>query len=104
VQVAAAFRDWGIPTAESIQAVRRETRDLPLIASGGIRNGVDAAKCLALGANLCGLAGQFLKAASKSYEDLQKTADMLTQQMRIAMFSVGISDVSKLNNDLLRKK
>lgn len=104
VQVAAAFRDWGIPTAESIQAVRRETRDLPLIASGGIRNGVDAAKCLALGANLCGLAGQFLKAAAKSYEDLQKTADMLTQQMRIAMFSAGISDVSKLNNDLLRKK
>jgi isopentenyl-diphosphate Delta-isomerase len=104
VQVAAGFRDWGIPTADSILSVRKATKDLPLIASGGIRNGVDAAKCLALGANLCGLAGQFLKAAAISFEDLQKTADMLTRQMRIAMFSAGVSEVSKLSIDLLRKK
>ena len=104
VQVAAAFRDWGIPTAESILAVRRETQDLPLIASGGIRNGVDAAKCLALGANLCGMAGHFLKAAAKSYEDLQKTANMLTRQMRIAMFSAGVSEVAQLNRDLVKHR
>lgn len=103
MQVAAAFRDWGIPTADSIQAVRRVSKSLPVIASGGIRNGVDAAKCLALGADLNGLAGLFLKAAAKSYEDLQYTAEMLTRQMRIAMFSAGVSEVSQLNANVLQQ-
>lgn len=102
IQVAAAFRDWGIPTADSILAVRRITQDLPVIASGGIRNGVDAAKCLALGANLSGLAGPFLKAAAKSYEDLQHTAEMLMRQLRIAMFSAGVSKLSQLNTEVLQ--
>jgi isopentenyl-diphosphate delta-isomerase len=102
-QVAAAFRDWGIPTAESILAVRRVTQDLPVIASGGIRNGVDAAKCLALGADLCGLAGLFLKAAAKSDEDLQHTAEMLTRQLRIAMFSAGAGEISQLHTKLLQQ-
>ncbi len=102
--VAAAFRDWGIPTAESILAVRRVTPEMPVIASGGLRNGVDAAKCLALGANLCGLAGMFLKAAAKSYDDVQRTAEMLTRQLRIAMFSAGVSDISQLNRDLLKQR
>jgi len=102
IEVAAAFRDWGIPTADAILAVRRVTRDLPVFASGGIRNGVDAAKCLALGANLNGLAGLFLKAAAKSYEDLQQTAEMLTRQLRIAMFAAGVSKVSQLNEETLQ--
>lgn len=103
IEVAAAFRDWGIPTADSILAVRRVTRDLPVFASGGIRNGVDAAKCLALGANLSGLAGMFLKAAAKSYEDLQQTAEMLTRQLRIAMFAAGVREVSQLNPEVIKQ-
>ena len=103
IQVAAAFRDWGIPTADSILAVRRVTQDLPIIASGGIRNGVDAAKCLALGANLSGLAGQFLRAAAKSHEELQHTAKSLMRQLRIAMFSTGVREISQLNPEVLQQ-
>ena len=68
-RLAAAFADWGIPTAESLVAVRA-VRDRtgaeqksPLFASGGIRSGQDIAKCVALGADLVGLAGPFLKKA-----------------------------------------
>ncbi|MCD4674182.1 MAG: type 2 isopentenyl-diphosphate Delta-isomerase [Anaerolineaceae bacterium] len=103
-QTAAVFRNWGIPTADSILAARRVSPNLPVIASGGIKDGVDAAKCLALGANLCGLAGQFLKAAAISVEDAQKTAIMLIQQMKIAMFSAGVSELSQLNAALLKKR
>jgi isopentenyl-diphosphate delta-isomerase len=67
-RVAAAFIDWGIPTAEAIQNVRRSAPNLPIIASGGLRDGIDVAKCVALGAGLCGLASPFLKAAAVSVE------------------------------------
>src|SRR5678810_902133 len=60
-RVAAAFIGWGIPTADAIQNVRRAAPSLPVIASGGLRDGIGAAKCLALGAGLVGLASPFLK-------------------------------------------
>ena len=62
-RVAGAFIDWGIPTAVSIQYCHRAAPDLPIFASGGIRNGIDVAKCIALGASLVGFAGDFLRAA-----------------------------------------
>jgi isopentenyl-diphosphate delta-isomerase len=55
-RVAAAFIDWGLPTAESIENVRRIAPQMKIIASGGLRDGVEVAKCLALGATLGGLA------------------------------------------------
>ncbi|MFN2280503.1 MAG: type 2 isopentenyl-diphosphate Delta-isomerase, partial [Anaerolineales bacterium] len=65
-QVASSFVDWGIPTADSIQIVRDAAPNIPIFASGGIRNGVEAAKSIALGATLVGMAGPFLKAAAQS--------------------------------------
>ena len=94
--VARAFADWGIPTADGIRYAREAAPDLPVIASGGLRDGVDIAKCLALGADLGGLAGPFLKAAATSLEAVQKTIWELTAQLRVAMFASGAADIEAL--------
>jgi len=59
-QLAATFVGWGIPTAESIQMVTRAVPGMTVFASGGLKDGLDIAKCIALGASLGGMAGQFL--------------------------------------------
>ncbi len=95
-QTAGAFIDWGIPTAESILNVREAGKDIPLFASGGLRNGIDVAKCLALGANLGGMAGVFLKAANQSEETAVNTMRMIVDQVRIALFASGARDLAGL--------
>lgn len=96
--VAAAFIDWGIPTAEAIVNVRAAAPGVQVIASGGLRDGVDVAKCLALGASLCGLAGPFLRAANRSTGAVIDKIGELTDTLRIAMFATGCADVSALSN------
>jgi len=95
-RVAAAFRDWGIPTSESIQMVRRAALDIPIIASGGLRSGIDIAKAIALGAHLGGMAGPFLKAAAVSVEAVMETIEETIRVLRIAMFSAGAGDLAAL--------
>jgi isopentenyl-diphosphate delta-isomerase len=95
-RVAAAFIDWGIPTAEAIQNVRRAAPQLPVIASGGLRDGIDAAKCVALGAGLCGLASPFLKAAAVSAAATSEAIAELTRVLRIAMFAAGAGNIAQL--------
>lgn len=97
-RVAATFRDWGIPTSESIQMVRRVSADLPLIASGGVRSGIDIAKAIALGAHLGGMAGPFLKSAAVSVEAVVETAEEMIRVLRIAMFAAGAGDLAALRN------
>src|SRR5512141_1118957 len=63
-QLAATFVGWGIPTADSILNVKKATADVSVVASGGLKDGLDIAKCVALGEALGGMAGQFLKAAA----------------------------------------
>jgi len=97
-RVAATFRDWGIPTSESIQMVRRVSPDIPLIASGGLRSGIDIAKSIALGANLGGMAGPFLKAADVSIDAVCETIEETTRVLRIAMFAAGAPDLAALRS------
>jgi isopentenyl-diphosphate delta-isomerase len=95
-RVAGAFVDWGIPTAESILNVKRAAPHLPVIASGGLRDGVEVAKCLALGATLGGLASPFLKAADASLEAVIETIQELAREIRIAMFAAGAGNIAQL--------
>jgi len=95
-RVAAAFIDWGIPTAPSIQNVRRAAPHLPVIASGGLRDGIDIAKCLALGASLGGMAGPLLKAAAVSVEATTETIAEIVRELRITMFAAGAGTIDQL--------
>lgn len=95
-RVAAAFRDWGIPTAESIQLVRNGAPNLPVIASGGLRTGIDIAKCLALGASIGGLAGPFLRAAVDGVDAVSARIDQLIHELRVCMFAAGAGDIAAL--------
>lgn len=102
-RIAAAFADWGIPTAESIQYVREAAPRMPIFASGGLKTGVDGAKCLALGATLFGMAGPLLKAASQSAEATLDEVEIILGQLRAAMLCVGAKDLSALGQTTLIK-
>lgn len=95
------FEDWGIPTATALVDVRAALPGVPVIASGGLRTGMDLAKVLALGADLGGLAGPFLKAASKSALAVSDLAAELAEVLRTVMFSLGIGDVRSLQGTQL---
>ena len=95
-QVAASFADWGIPTAESLQLVSEFAPNIPIFASGGIRNGVDIAKSVALGAAMAGLAGPFLRAAVDSPEAVLEIIQILVREIKICMFAAGAKDLDAL--------
>lgn len=97
-RVAGAFIDWGIPTAVSLQYCRAAAADLPIFASGGIRNGIDVAKCIALGANLVGFAGDFLRAADNGgVAGVVEMAAMITDELRVSMFCSGAANLQALS-------
>lgn len=101
-RVAGAFIDWGIPTAVSIQLVRRAAPDLTVFASGGIRDGIDVAKAIALGATVGGLAGDFLRAAAEGgVAGVVELAATLTDEIRVAMFCAGAGDLAALSQTRL---
>jgi isopentenyl-diphosphate delta-isomerase len=100
-QLAATFVGWGIPTAESILNVKKAVPDMKIFASGGIKDGLDIAKCIALGATLGGMAGNFLKAAAISTE---KTVDMMKltkRQIEVTMFASGSENLKALQSKKL---
>ncbi len=86
------FWDWGIPTAVStIECL--ESTNLPIICSGGIRNGYEIAKAMTLGSMSCGMALPFLKSAVNGYKDVIKTANNIAEEFKIAMFLIGTNTV-----------
>lgn len=102
-EVAAAFDDWGLPTAQALVEVRQAC-ELPLIASGGIQNGVEIAKCLALGANLVGMARPLLQAAVISEEALQNKVEVILRQLRLALFGCGVHHVTALGREHIAER
>jgi isopentenyl-diphosphate Delta-isomerase len=103
IETSNAFKDWGIPTAECLVQIKNDVPSISLIASGGLRNGVDIAKCIALGANLGGIARQFLISAAESEVSLRNFASAITNQFKISMFAVGAKNLIELRkNKIIR--
>ncbi len=90
------FGDWGLPTAEALRLCRAELPAMPLVASGGIRSGVDMAKALVLGADMTALAIPFLEAATESAEAVQLVLERLITELKIAMFCLGCRTIEEL--------
>ncbi|MBA2268635.1 MAG: type 2 isopentenyl-diphosphate Delta-isomerase [Nitrosopumilus sp.] len=91
------FWDWGIPTALCVLLASKSV-NIPLIASGGLRNGLEIAKCLMLGAKMCAMAFPFLKRAAESEDELDKFTQLILAQLRGTMFLLGSSDIDSLVN------
>lgn len=89
------FADWGLPTAECITSIRAVAPEIPLIASGGLRHGLDIAKAIALGANLAGLALPFLQAAAESEAALYELVEVLIAEMTTVLFCTGTADLEE---------
>jgi isopentenyl-diphosphate Delta-isomerase len=90
------FGEWGLPTADCIVQARQVAPDLPLIASGGLRHGLDVAKAIALGADVAGLAMPFLRAASESEAAVAALAEVLIAEIRTVLFCTGQSSLPDL--------
>lgn len=95
-EVGMAFRDWGIPTAECVAGVRKACPETALIASGGMRNGIDAAKAIRLGADLVGQAGGVLQAALNGSDALIEALSVTIEQLKVACFCTGSANLRQL--------
>ena len=100
-KLAATFVGWGIPTAESILNVNRVLPEMTVFASGGLKDGLDIAKCIALGATLGGMAGQFLKAAAVSTEKVVEIMKLTKRQVEVTMQIVSVPNLAHLDGKLV---
>ncbi|MEM0217783.1 MAG: type 2 isopentenyl-diphosphate Delta-isomerase [Candidatus Nezhaarchaeales archaeon] len=94
-KIAEAFAEWGIPTAISVIEVKSEV-DVPVIASGGIRSGIDCAKAIAIGADMVGIALPALRAVSQGIDALRSYLNVIIEQLRGAMFLTGSRHIRDL--------
>jgi len=92
------FADWGIPTSECITSIRAIAPEVPLIASGGLRNGLDVAKAITLGADVAGLAWPFLKAANESVEAIDALVQLLIAEITTVLFCTDNATLSDLKH------
>lgn len=101
-RIAEAFGDWGYATARATAEIRTALPGVPLVASGGIRNGVEIAKAIALGADICGIALPFLEAANTSEEAVHTLVAEFVSTLRIAQFASGSRRLADLAAALVR--
>ncbi len=101
-QVAHSFSGWGIPTVQALSDIRAVLPDTPVIASGGVRSGVDVAKAIRLGADLVGMAAPALGAATKTVNAVETQMSGVAEELKIAMFCTGSPNLSALRRAVLR--
>jgi isopentenyl-diphosphate delta-isomerase len=102
-QLAGTFLGWGIPTAESILNVRKAAPGMLIFASGGLKDGLDIIKCIALGATLGGMAREFLKAAAESKKNTVDLMMLTKKQIQVTMFAAGIGKMKEADIGKLRE-
>jgi isopentenyl-diphosphate Delta-isomerase len=95
-EVKSTFSAWGIPTEEALIQVRRAVPHLPLIASGGIRSGLDIAKCIALGADIAAFGQPLLASALESADKVVEFLAGVIHEIKIAMLCAGAADLAAL--------
>jgi isopentenyl-diphosphate delta-isomerase len=96
-EAAKTFKDWGIPTVESVLSAVECKPDYKIWASGGVRSGLDVAKLIALGAEKVGIAQGLLEAALKGEKELDKVMQRLEYELKIALFCTGCQDLRTLS-------
>jgi isopentenyl-diphosphate Delta-isomerase len=98
------FADWGIPTEEALVAVRQAVPDLQIVASGGIRNGLDIAKSIALGADMTAFGQPLLAAALESPEKVVEFIRGIIHEIKITMLCVGAKNLDALKQTPLMRR
>ena len=94
------FQDWGLPTPLALQALQPLSKKITLIASGGIRTGLDMAKAVVLGAHLCGVAAPLLKPAQESAAAVRSAIQRLRREFVTAMFLLGCRRVAAMRGNM----
>lgn len=98
IKAAEAFNNWGIPTKDCIVSVKSRLKDVPVVASGGMKTGLDAAKAITIGADLIGFARQLLQAATESAESVLSTMEQIEFELKMTMFGIGVTNLDELKN------
>lgn len=97
------FMEWGIPTAVALREVAGKVR-VPVIASGGIRSGLDVAKAIAMGSSISGLALPVLRPATKGWKEVSKYLERIIFELKVTMFLLGAENLKELGNRELFEK
>lgn len=95
---AEAFNSWGIPTKDCIVSVKSKLPTVPIVASGGMKTGLDAAKAITIGATIVGFARTLLQAATESVESVLKVMEQIELELRMTMFGIGADTIQSLQN------
>jgi isopentenyl-diphosphate delta-isomerase len=96
--VSESFVDWGNPTTECVRTISENVPEMKIIASGGVNTGVKIAKSIALGADLCGNASDFLKKIAESRVEFENFIESLSMELKIAMFCTGCKNIDDLKS------
>lgn len=99
-----SFRNWGNPTAECIESIAKNVKNIKIIASGGVNTGVKMAKSIALGADLCGNASTFLQKITESRAECENFMETLKLELKTAMFCTGSENIEQLKKAKILRK
>jgi len=97
-RAAEAFNQWGNPTKDCLVSVRDRLPNVPLVASGGMKTGLDAAKAITIGADVVGFARLLLQAATESVEAVIEVMDQIEFELKMTMFGIGADSITALKN------